>query len=115
MKRITVAALTFIIAPLALAQSGGMKGMDMKGMDMQMGTNEAKGTVHKAAGVVTNVDAAKSKVTIKHGPVRSLDWPSMTMAFSVKDKAVLDKLAKDKKVDFEFKEEGKDYVITDVK
>jgi Cu/Ag efflux protein CusF len=37
------------------------------------------------------------------------------MAFSVKDKAVLDKLAKDKKVDFEFKEQGKDYVITDVK
>jgi Cu(I)/Ag(I) efflux system protein CusF len=115
MKRITIAALTFIIAPLALAQSGGMKGMDMKGMDMKMETKGAKGKVHKAAGVVTNVDAAKSKVTIKHEPVQSLNWPSMTMAFSVKDKAVLDKLAKDKKVDFEFKEEGKDYVITDVK
>jgi Cu/Ag efflux protein CusF len=39
----------------------------------------------------------------------------MNMKFTVKDKAVLDKLPKDKKVDFEFKQEGKDYVITSVK
>jgi Cu/Ag efflux protein CusF len=39
----------------------------------------------------------------------------MTMAFTVKDKALLDKLAKNKKVDFEFRQEGKDYVIIDIK
>jgi Cu/Ag efflux protein CusF len=50
--------------------------------------------------VVTKVD--KHKVTIKHEPVPSMNWPSMSMAFTVKDKALRDKLAKDKKVDFEF-------------
>ncbi len=110
-----VLAVVAMLAVVPAAYSQGMKDMDMKDMDMKMGNKEAKGTVHKAAGVVTNVDAAKSKVTIKHGPVQSLDWPAMTMAFSVKDKAVLGKLAKDKKVHFEFKEEGKDFVITDVK
>lgn len=71
--------------------------------------------VHKATGVVTRVDAAKSKVTIKHEPIKSLEWPAMTMAFTVKDKAMLQKMAKGQKVDFEFQEQGRDYVITSVK
>ena len=70
---------------------------------------------HKASGVVTKVDAAKSKVTIRHGPVKSLEWPAMTMAFTVKDKAMLEKMPKGKKVDFEFQEQGSDYVITSVR
>jgi Cu/Ag efflux protein CusF len=57
----------------------------------------------------------KNRVTIRHEPVQSMNWPSMNMKFTVKDKAMLDKLAKDKKVDFEFRQEGKDYVITSVK
>jgi Cu(I)/Ag(I) efflux system protein CusF len=63
--------------------------------------------------VVTKID--QNKVTIRHGPVQSIGWPSMTMAFMVKDKALMDKLGKDKKVDFEFRQDGKDYVISAVK
>jgi Cu(I)/Ag(I) efflux system periplasmic protein CusF len=120
MKRnaMTGFVLSFFIAATAQAQSGGMKGMDMKdmpmkGMDMKTDKKGAKGTVHKATGVVTKVE--KNKVTIKHEPVRSMDWPSMTMAFAVKDKALINRLGKDKKVDFEFRQEGRDYVITAVK
>ena len=36
----------------------------------------------------------------------------MTMGFKVKDKTRLDKLAVDRKVEFEFVKQGKDYVIT---
>ncbi len=57
-------------------------------------------------------DPAKSTVTVAHGPVKDLNWPAMTMAFKVKDKAVLDKLAVDRKVEFTFVQQGKDYVIT---
>jgi Cu/Ag efflux protein CusF len=39
----------------------------------------------------------------------------MTMSFAVKDKALLNKLAVDKKVEVEFVQQGKDYVITGVK
>jgi Cu(I)/Ag(I) efflux system periplasmic protein CusF len=114
-KLVLVALFTLAAAGAASAQSGGMKGMEMKdmpmkGMDMK---KDAKGSVHKATGVVTKVD--KDKVTIKHEPVQSMNWPAMTMAFNVKDKALMGKLAKDKKVDFEFKQEGKDYVVTAVK
>ena len=72
-------------------------------------------TVHRATGVVTKVEPATGRVTIKHDPVKSLNWPGMTMVFKAKDKAVLDKLKKDRKIDFGFVEQGKDYVVTDVK
>lgn len=112
-----IAALSIAAAPAAIAQSGmkgmEMKDMPMKGMDMKMDTKDAKGTVHKATGVVTRVE--KDKVTIKHEPVQSLNWPTMTMAFTVKDKAMLDKVAKDKKVEFEFVQQGQQFVITSIK
>lgn len=108
LSTLTVAMLA--AAPVATAQ---MKGMDMKDMDMKMDKQAAKGTVHKATGVVTKVD--KDKVTIQHEPVASMNWPSMSMAFVVKDKAVMEKLKKDQKVDFEFVQQGRDYVVTAVK
>ena len=106
MKRQAIAAVVLALAAAtAYGQSGGMKGMDMK--------NEARGSVHKASGVVTRVD--KDKVTIKHGPVQTMNWPAMTMTFAVKDKALLEKLAKDRNVNFEFVQEGRDHVVTAVK
>jgi Cu(I)/Ag(I) efflux system protein CusF len=125
MKRILtpslLLALSISVTPFARAQSQG--GMDMKGMDMKgdmkgmdkKSEKKAKPQTHKGSGTVTKVDPAKSTVTIAHGPVQSMKWPAMTMTFKVKDKAMLDKLAKDQKVDFEFREEGKDHVITNVK
>ena len=100
-----------------VSKDGDMKGMDMKGMDMKgMDSGEnTQGTVHNAVGVVTNVDPAKSTVTLAHEPVKSLNWPAMTMGFTVKDKAMLDKLAIDKKVEIEFVQQGKDNVITSIK
>jgi len=94
MKRIAIAFLALLLALPAVAQTA---------------------VAHQATGVVTRVDVAKGKVSIKHDPVQSLNWPSMTMAFTVKDKALLDKMKKDRKIDFEFVEQGKDYVVTRVK
>ena len=107
MKRIAIALTAVLLALPAYAQ--------MKGMDMKPEKQESKAAVHKATGVVTRVDAAKGKVSIKHEPVQSLNWPAMTMAFVVKDKALLGKMKKDQKIDFEFVEQGKDYVVTKVK
>ncbi len=104
-----------------------MKGMDMKDMDMQKcmdmmnakdGKQQSKGakaTTHSATAVVKNVDAANGKVTLAHDPVKSLNWPAMTMGFTVKDKTLLDQLAVDKKVNVEFMKDGSDYVVTAVK
>lgn len=118
MKRTTLLLAALVAMPVALAQSGGMKGMDMrdmpmKGMEMKADKKEAKDTVHQATGVATRLDT--DKVTIKHEPVPSMNWPSMTMSFKVKDKAVMDKIKKGEKMQFKFVEEGREYVVTDVK
>ncbi|WP_211454298.1 copper-binding protein [Collimonas antrihumi] len=106
----------------AIAQSGSAKTMDMKGMDMKNmpmdnmnSGSTAKVTTHQATGVVKAVDTAKGTVTLAHGPVKSLNWPAMTMTFSVKDKMLFDKLAIDKKVTIDFAKQGADYVVSSVK
>jgi Cu(I)/Ag(I) efflux system protein CusF len=96
---------------------GDMKDMPMKEMpmkDMQMGTS-VQGQTHHASGTVKKVDAAKGSVTFAHGPVKSLNWPAMTMGFRVKDKTLLDKLAVGKQAEFEFVQEGSNYVVTAVR
>jgi Cu(I)/Ag(I) efflux system protein CusF len=69
---------------------------------------------HNATGTVTK-PPANGKVMIKHDPVPSLKWPGMTMGFVIKDKAVADKLKPGAKIEFQFVQEGKDYVVTSVK
>jgi len=105
-----VLALSIAAPAMSHAQSDGMKGMDT-GKKPVAGTPAA----HKATGVVKKVDPKTGTVTLAHDPVKSLNWSAMTMGFTVKDKMLLDKLAVGKKVEFEFVQQGKDYVITSVK
>ena len=119
---VAVIAMSIVVVPSSWAQSGGMGGMDMKDKDMmgkdKQGKASAKASpakLHKGAGTVTAVDNAMGKVTIAHGPVATLKWPAMTMAFGVKDKALLEKLPTGKKVEFEFTQQGSDYTITSAK
>jgi Cu/Ag efflux protein CusF len=51
-------------------------------------------------GEVRKVDKEGKKLTIKHGPLKNLDMPGMTMVFQVKDEAVLDKVQVGEKVQF---------------
>ena len=74
-----------------------------------------KSTVHHVAAVVKSMDAATGTVSLAHGPVATLNWPAMTMGFKVKDKALMNKLAKDTKVEVDFVQDGSDYVVTSVK
>ena len=94
-----------------------MMGKDKKGMEMKdMGADKkSEAQSHKGVGTVKKVDPAAGKVTIAHGPIPTMKWPAMNMTFTVKDKALLGKFSQDKKVEFEFVEQGSNYVITSVK
>jgi len=142
MKRFTT--LTIVLAlstsALALAQSGNIKGMDKdshqgmqmdmnKDMKMNMDKNAHEGMSkgakgqsgakkeqkHQATATVKAVDSSKGTVTLAHDPVKSLNWPAMTMGFSVKDKMLFDKMTVGKKVNVELVQDGSQYVVTDVK
>ena len=113
-------ALSVFIVPFARAQSQGMGGMDMKGMDMKgdmkgMDMKKGQSKTHNGSGTVSKVDSEKGTLTIAHGPVESMKWPAMSMTFKVKDKKMLDKVKQGAKVEFSFVESGKDYVVTSIK
>jgi Cu(I)/Ag(I) efflux system protein CusF len=97
---------------MGYAQSDNMKGMEAK---ERQPAKTAPAKPHKAAGTVKSVDRSAGRVTIAHGPVASLKWPAMTMGFGVRDKALIDKLSPGTKVEFEFVQQGRDYVITSAK
>jgi Cu/Ag efflux protein CusF len=53
-----------------------------------------------ADGEIRKVDKDAAKVTIKHGELKHLDMPPMTMVFRVQNKAMLDRVAPGDKVRF---------------
>ena len=53
-----------------------------------------------AEGEVRKIDKDAKKITLKHGPIKNLDMPGMTMVFQVKDVTLLDKLAAGDKIMF---------------
>ena len=114
MKRLSevlVVVALLVPATAVFAQSK----MDDKGMDMGTKPAATSASTHKTVGTVKKVDAKAGTVTLDHEPVITLKWPAMTMGFKVEDKSMIDKLAVGKKVEVEFKQVGKDYVITSVK
>ena len=114
MKRVLMVAAMSVLVPSALAQSSGMKGMEMKDMPMKMEDGKA-GETHKGNGIVKSVDTSKGTVSVSHGPIPSMKWSAMTMTFKAKDKAMLEKVKPGAKVEFSFEQSGKDYVVTDIK
>jgi Cu/Ag efflux protein CusF len=49
---------------------------------------------------VRKVDVSAGKVTLRHGEIKNLDMPPMTMVFQVKDRAFLTKLKAGDRVNF---------------
>ncbi|MBC7392274.1 MAG: copper-binding protein [Variovorax sp.] len=64
------------------------------------GTAAAVATSEMSDGEIRKIDKDGKKLTIKHGPLKNLDMPGMTMVFSVKDEAVLDRVQSGEKVRF---------------
>lgn len=64
------------------------------------GTSAPASTTAMADGEVRKIDKEQGKVTLKHGPIASLDMPGMTMVFKVADLKMLDTLKPGDKVKF---------------
>ena len=65
-------------------------------------------------GEIRKVDMEYKKITIKHGDIKNLDMPGMTMVFGVKDDALLDKIKAGDKVKFSAEKSGGAIVVTDI-
>jgi Cu(I)/Ag(I) efflux system periplasmic protein CusF len=65
-----------------------------------------------ADGEVRKVDRSAGKLTLKHGEIRNLDMPPMTMVFQVADPAMLDGVKPGDKVRFRAEKTGSGYAVT---
>lgn len=105
-KVLTISALAMSAAlPVTgIAQSA----MDHSKMNMpQMAASMTDGEVKK-------VDLENGKITIKHGDIKHLDMPGMTMVFTAKDKSLLTGIKAGDKVKFMVINEGGKMVVTDI-
>ena len=65
-------------------------------------------------GEVRKIDKDARKITIKHGEIKNLGMPPMTMVFQVKDPAMLDKVKQGDKVRFHVEQESGAMVVTSI-
>ena len=63
-------------------------------------------------GEVKKIDKAQGKITLKHGEIKNLDMPPMTMVFRVSDARMLDDVAVGDKVRFAADKVGGNYTVT---
>ncbi len=65
-------------------------------------------------GEVKKVDQESSKVTLKHGEIKHLDMPGMTMVFTVRDKGLLATVKPGDKIKFMAVSDGGKLIVTDI-
>ncbi|HBT82458.1 MAG: hypothetical protein A2091_07535 [Desulfuromonadales bacterium GWD2_61_12] len=65
-------------------------------------------------GVIRKIDKANNKITIKHGEIKNLEMPGMTMVFQVRDPLLLDKVVAGDKVKFRAEKSGSAFIVTDI-
>ncbi len=62
-------------------------------------------------GEIRKVDKDAKKITVKHGPIKNLDMPAMTMVFQVKDQAMLEQVVAGDKVKFDVEKINGAFII----
>ena len=65
-------------------------------------------------GEVRKIEKDAGKISTKHGEIKHMEMPGMTMVFVVKDKALLDKTAIGAKIQFMVMSESGQMVVTDI-
>jgi len=119
--------MILLAAPLALAacdaagdssetmMSDDMANSDSMPMSGEMPMAEETGGEQSASaeGTVTAIDSEAGTVTIEHGPVESIGWPAMTMAFEA-DAQILEQVSVGEGIAFEFRTGTEGSVVTSV-
>lgn len=74
----------------------------------------AASTDELTVGEIRRVDKVNKGLVIKHGDIKNLQMPGMTMVFRVKQAAMLDQVKEGDKVRFRAEQIGADLVVTEI-
>jgi Cu/Ag efflux protein CusF len=61
---------------------------------------------------VRRVDKAAGKITLRHGEIKNLDMPPMTMVFEVAEKSLLDQVKVGERIRFQADKSASGFVVT---
>lgn len=88
-------------------------GADNKGDAAQA---DAKGSSNMTMsdGEVRKVDTENKKITLKHGEIKNLGMPPMTMVFQIADPALLGRVKPGDKIRFMAEKQGGSLVVTHI-
>ena len=93
---------------LAHAQTAAPAAAGTMPMPMPMSTDAM------TDGEVRKIDKENKKITLKHGEIKNLEMPGMTMVFQVKDPAMLDMVKAGDKVMFKAEKANGALVVTEI-
>lgn len=112
MKKINALVLTALLAGAVSAQTH----MHADASAMPMGNAQTEMPMaapsDMAEGEIRKIDVANQKITLRHGEIKNLDMPAMTMVFQLKDPALLEKAKVGDKVRFRAEKAGGAMVVT---
>lgn len=104
----TMLSMTMLLL-CALASNSGLAQTPTSGP-----TSQAAPAAALTDAEVRKVDKEAAKITLKHGEMKNLEMPAMTMVFHVKDKAMLDQVKAGDKVRFTADKIGGVFTITHI-
>jgi len=87
-----------IIKQFAIATTLALTLASGTGLSAQTLASEKAGDM--STGEVRKIDKDAMKITLKHGEIKNMDMPPMTMVFKVLDPALLDRVKAGDKVNF---------------
>jgi len=98
---LTIAALLLATTPaFAGSHTGAPAEKDAAKTEAVAPLQTPSTSADMANGEVRKVDKENKKMTIKHGEIKNLDMPPMSMVFQVRDPALLDKIKPGDKIRF---------------
>jgi Cu/Ag efflux protein CusF len=105
--------LIHIVAAFALA-AGGAAAAQTQHLHGASGTVDAPAVAEFTEAEVRKVDLAAGRITLKHGEIRNLDMPPMTMVFAVSKAALLEQVKAGDKVRFRAASQQGQLTVTEV-
>jgi Cu/Ag efflux protein CusF len=106
--------LQTLFSAFALASTAVLVNPVFAQMNMDHGKMIMSATPEMTDGEVRKIDKDAGKITIKHGDIKHMDMPGMTMVFVVKDKTLLDKTSVGAKIQFMASNENGQMTVTDI-
>ena len=104
----------YLLAATAIALSSFLSGQAFAAAAVETTKMEMATSPSLTDGEVKKIDKEQGKITLKHGAIKHMDMPGMTMVFLAKDKAMLDTVKAGDKVRFMVANESGKMTVTEI-